>query len=129
MLLKVLWAHLPSPCLSEPVKRWRCLFLAPSFSFSRVIFAFLFGLVVDAPLELKQVKADANEQCEPSENQSNHLVLSYCPWSFGSKRDSVSPFLDPTTRNPSNLCAPKSSASASRKSPYSKTQSANRNLI
>lgn len=25
---------------------------------------------------------------------------------FISKRDSVSPFLEPTTRNPSNLCAP-----------------------
>ena len=35
-----------------------------------------------------------------------------------SKRDSVSPPLDPTTRKPSNLCAAESSALASRKSPY-----------
>ena len=48
---------------------------------------------------------------------------------FISKRDSVSPLLDATTRKPSNLCALKSSVVASRKSPYSKLQSESRNLI
>ena len=45
---------------------------------------------------------------------------------FGSKRDSVSPLLEPTTRNASNLFAPDSS---SRKSPYSNVQSDSQNLI
>jgi hypothetical protein len=44
---------------------------------------------------------------------------------FGSNRDSVSPLLDATTKNPSYLSAD----SSSRKSPYSKTQSESRNLI
>jgi hypothetical protein len=35
---------------------------------------------------------------------------SRCLQFFGSKTDSVSPFLDATTRNPSNLCAAESSA-------------------
>ena len=41
----------------------------------------------------------------------------------------MSPLLNPTTRNPSNLSAPKSSVVTSRKSPYSKLQSESRNLI
>jgi hypothetical protein len=45
---------------------------------------------------------------------------------FISKRDSVSPFSDPTTRNPSNLRAADSS---SRKSPYANSQSESQNLI
>src|SRR5258708_31117325 len=44
------------------------------------------------------------------------------------KRQRVA-ILGPYHRNPSNLPEPKSSALASRKSPYSKTQSDNRNLM
>ena len=51
---------------------------------------------------------------------SRHLQL------FISKRDSVSPFSDPTSRNPSNLRAADSS---SRKSPYANSQSESQNLI
>jgi hypothetical protein len=36
---------------------------------------------------------------------SSNSSLPACTSLFGSKRESVSPFLDPTTRNPSNLCA------------------------